>query len=347
MAIAQKAFRSIQISSPEVTNGTAAAATEVIIGTITAPYTDKEFHTPENDRGSLSKNVETPFQVSDKVEDIELEGNVYDRLMVFLVNMAIAGNITPTQPDNVNEPLHYLWTVEPSLSGTGNTPDETNGIETMTLEYGDNVQSYETEFTYVISLEITGEPNEPCTYSATLGGRQVTESTKTPALSDPVTVYFPFNLAKIYIDTSYAALGTTQKTDLLKGFTWTLETMFTGRYTADGNFYFTALNEEKKAVQLELTYLRSNGQSETEKDLFESQGTSFIRIELNGETEMDSGQANPPYIRLDGAYKYTEWAAPDDEDGVSVITVTAESFLDSTSSKAFGVLIGTKMAAFT
>ena len=346
MAVARKAFKDIQISSPEVTNGTAVAATEVVVATISAPYTDKIFHTPEEDRGSLAKNFETPIQVSDEIE-IELEGNMYDRLAVFLFNMAIRGNVTPTQPDNINEPLHYLWTLEPSLTGTGNTPDETNGIETFTIEYGDNVQHYETEFTFATKIEITGEPGELCTFSATIMGRQSTESTQTPALSAPTVVYFPFNLAKIYIDTSYANLGTTQKTDMLKGFTWTLETMFTGRYTADGNFYFTALNEEKKAAQLELTYIRSTADSETAKDIWESQATTFIRIEMNGETEMDAGQANPPYIRLDGAYKYTEWPVTDDEDGTSIVSVTAETFYDTTSSKQFGVLIGTTMAAFT
>lgn len=346
MAIAKRAFKDVQISSPEVTNGTAVAATEILLTNITAPYTDKVFHTPEEDRGSLSKNVETPFQVSDEIE-IEMEGPIYDRLVVFIMNNAIAGNITPTQPDNINEPLHYLWTIEPSLVTNGNTPDETNGIETFTLEYGDNVQHYETEFLFTVSIEITGAPNEPCTFSWSCMGRQSTESAQTPALSNPVVSYFPFNLAKIYIDANYAGLGGTQKTDLLKGFTWTLETMFTGRYTADGDFFFTALNEDKKAVQLELIYVRSSAASEAEKDKFEAQTTSFIRIELNGENEMDSGEDNPPYIRLDGAYKYTEWPVTDDEDGVSVVGVTAESFLDATSSKAFGVLIGTVMASFT
>ena len=346
MATGKKAFKYTQISSPEATVGTAAAATEVLLVTTTAPYTDKVYHLPEQDRGVLAKNVETPFQVSDEIE-IEIEGNIYDRLMVFLTCNSVAGNITPTQPDNVNEPLHYLWTVEPSLATTGDTPDETNGIDTFTLEYGDNIKDYEAEYIFTTTFEITGAPNEPCEFSWTGMGRQSTETTKTPALSAPAAVYFPFNLVKIYIDTAYANLGNTQKTDMLKGFTWTFETMFTARYTADGNFYFTALNEDVKAVSLELTIIRDSVNSEALKDIWESQATTFIRVELNGETEMDSGQSNPPYIRLDGAYKITEWPETDDEDGISVISVTLESFYDATSSKMMSVLIGTVMAAYT
>ena len=165
----------------------------------------------------------------------------------------------------INEPLHYLWTLEPSLATNGNTPDETNGIDTFTLEYGDNVQAYETEFLFTTKVEISGEPNEPVAFTWTCMGRQSSEVTKTAALSAPTTVYFPFNLAKFYIDTSYAAIGGTQKTDMLKAFTWSFETMFTGRYTASGNFYFEALNEEKKTVALELTILRDSVNSEALK----------------------------------------------------------------------------------
>jgi hypothetical protein len=345
MPLGKKAFRGIQISNPEDTPGTAEAAVEILYGTVTQTYTDKVFHMPEQDRSTLAKNVETPFQVSDEIE-LEMEGEIYDRLAVYMFNNAVRGNVTPTQPDAINEPLHYLWTLEPSLTGTCNTPDETDGIDTFTLEFGDNVQFYETEYLFTTQIEITGEPNEPCTFTWTMNGRQVTESTKTAALTELAAAYFPFNLAKFYIDTSYANMGTTQVTGMLRAFTWTLETMFTARFAADGNFHFTGLNEDKKTVQLELTYYRDDTNSEAEKDKFEAQTTSFLRIELNGETEMDVGESNPPYIRFDTAAKYTEWPTTEDEDGMAVVTVNAEGFLDSTSSKMFSVLIGTTMDAY-
>lgn len=342
MAYGHKAFSKIQLGV-ETTPGTAVAATEVALGQLEWASHDKVWHKPEQDRGVLAMNYETPFEVSNAVE-MELTGELYDRLAVLAMVNAIRGNITPTQPDNINEPNHYLWTIEPTLTAP-NTPDQTNGIDTYTLEFGDNVQAYEAEHVYTMSVEITGSPDEPCEITWSIGARQVTETTFTGALSAPSTAYFPFNLAKFYIDTSYAGLGGTQKTGMLKGFTWTFETMFTPRHTADGQLYFEALNEDKKTVELELQYLRDGTNSEAEKDKFEAQTTSYIRIALFSHDEMDSGQSNPPYIYLDGAYKYTEWESPEDENGSYVVTVNAEAFYDTTASKMMSVLIGTTMSA--
>jgi len=342
MAYGHKAFNRIQLGV-ESTHGTAVAATEILLGQLEWATHDKVWHKPEQDRGVLAKNYETPFEVSNNVE-MEFTGELYDRLAVLAFVNAIRGNITATQPDNINEPNHYLWTIEPTLTAP-NTPLETNGIETFTFEAGDNVQAYEYEYGYTLSIEISGAPDEPCEITWSIGARQATETTFTGALTAPATAYFPFNLAKFYIDTSYANLNTTQKTGMLKGFTWTFETMFTPLHTADGNLYFTQLNEDKKTVELELQYLRDGTNSEAEKDKFEAQTTSYISIELNSHTEMDSGQSNPEYIRLQGAYKYTEWETPEDEDGTHVVTVNAEAFYDTTASKMMSVLIGTTMDA--
>ncbi len=344
MAVGLKAFRTIQISNVENTPGSAEAATEVLFGEISQTYTDKVYFKPEQDRGVLTPNYEAPFQVSDAIE-LVMEGPLYDRWCAFMFASAVRGNITPTQPDNVNEPLHYLWTIEPGLT-TNNTPDITDGIDTFTIEFGDNVQSYETEFLYTTQIEISGVVNEPVQATWTTQGRQVTESAKTGALTAPAAAYFPFNLSKFSIDTSYANLGNTQKTGMLRAFTWTLETAFTPLFAGDGNLYFVALNEDRKMVQLELTYYRDGTNSEAAKDIWESQATTYIRIELNGDTEMDAAQGNPEYLRLDGAYKYTEWPTIEDEEGTAVVTVNLESFYDTTASKMFSVLLGLKMSGY-
>lgn len=344
MAYGLKAFRKIQISNIEGTPGTAEVATEVLFGVLSVPYTDLVLHMPDQDRGVLAANYETPFEVSKAIE-LEMEGELYDRLMVFLGHMAIRGNVTATQPDMANEPNHWLWVFEHSMTAP-NTPDQTNGIDTFTIEFGDNVQGYETEHLFIQSLEITGAPNEPVTFSATFTGRRITEVTFTGALTAPTAAYFAFNNAKFYIDTTYALLGTNQITGMLRGFTWTFEPMFTPLFAADGQLYFGGVNEDKKAVELELTYYRDDTNSEAEKDKWEAQSMTYLRIELLSHDEMDSGQSNPAYILLDGAYRYTEWDAPDDEDGTAVVTVTAQSFYDVTKGNQMTVSVGTPMSAF-
>lgn len=344
MAYGHKAFRKIQVSNPEDTVGTAEAAVEILYGTISQRYADEVWHQPDHDRGVLAKHVEGQFKVGKEVE-LDFEGELNSRHIVWMISNAVRGNITPTQPDVGNEPLHYLWTVEPGLTAA-NTPDITNGIDTFTIEYGDNVQAYEAEYLFTKQLVISGTPNEPCEVQWQTGGRQVAEASFTGALAATSPQYFPFNLAKFYVDTSYAGIGGTQKTGMLRAFTWTFDTMFTPRYAADGNFYFSALNEDKKAVSLEITLYRDSTETEALKDLYEAGSPTYLRVELLGETEMDASQANPPYVRLDGAFQINEWPDVDEEDGSAVITLNLESIYDATASKQFGVLIGTTLAAY-
>lgn len=345
MAYGQKAFRKIQISNVEGTPGTAEAATEILFGMITQLFTDKVFHTPDQDRGVLAAHYEVPFQVGEAIE-LEMEGELYDRLAVFMFSNAIRGNVTATQPDNIDEPNHYRWVFEPAMT-TPNTPDETNGIDTFTLEVGDNNGAYEVEYLFTVSFEISGSPNEPVMFTWTVQGRQVTSTTFTAALTAPAAAYFPFNKTKFYIDTSYAGIGGTQKSGVLRAFTYTLETMFSGRYAADGNYYFSSINEDKKAAEVELTYYRDGVTEAAEFAKYLAQTMTYLRIELNSEVEMDSGENNPPQIKLDGAFRYTEYPAYDDEDGTSVVSVTARSFYDPTSSKMITVTVDTTMDAFS
>lgn len=346
MAVSTKALQFAQISNAENTPGTAEAATAVLLfENLTQILHDKVYHVPMTDRGLLATFVETPFQVSQMCE-FECEGDLYDQLMVYMAINSIRGNITPTQPDSMNEPNHYLWTVEPGLT-TQNTPDITNGIDTFTLEYGGNVQDYETEYIFTTSLEISGEVNEPVKFKWNFQGRQVTEAARTGALSAPTThQFFATNKAKWYVESDlYSAIGTTQKTGVLKGFTWTFDTMFTARYTADGNYYYAALNEDRKHVELELTLWRDSSIVEAELDAFQAQSVRYMRIALFGATEMDAAQSNPPYIYLDGAFHYDEFPELDEEDGTSVITVKAHSVYDATAAKQFGVSVGTRLSA--
>ena len=344
MANALTAFRRIQLSNVEGTPGVAEAATEVLGGAVmTAAYSDLVIHQPIQDRTSLSRNLADDFVVGNEAA-LSIEGNLNTRVAAFLFCNAVCGNITPTQPDATTEPLSYLWTFAPGII-TANTPDIAEGIDTFTIEFGDNIQDYEVEYCFATSISITGSPNEPVRYTWEMIGRQVTETTLTGGLVIVATQHFLSNLTKFYVDATYAGIGGTQKAGLLLEWTWTLETMFTPRYGADGALYFSGVNEDRKNVELELTYLRSTA-SELEKDKYDARTTTYLRIELLGATAMDSGQANPPHIYLDGAFRYTEWPETDDADGMQTVTVTAQSVYDSVGAKEYGVILFTNLAAF-
>lgn len=345
MATALTALKKqIQIGN-ESTPGTAVAATEVLLATMEAQLTSDVFHYPEDDRNLNAIHKGNEFQVSENAE-LVLTGSVNHRHAPFLFGSSICGNITPTQPDATTEPKAYLWTYQRDMDG-GNTPDITAGIDTYTLEYGDNVDDYEAEYCFIKTLVLSGTAEGPVTFETTFQSAKITDGiTPTTALSVNTSLqYFPANMVSFYIDTDYASIGGTAKTDTLKSWTWTLETMFTPRFTASGALTYKGVNQAANSVSLELEYLRSTT-SETEKALWEAGSTTYLRIKLEGGTELDASQSNPPYIYLDGAYHYMSWPAPSDADGVRTETVTAESVYDATGTRDYEVAVFTDLAAW-
>ncbi|MEO0595066.1 MAG: hypothetical protein AAF126_03050 [Chloroflexota bacterium] len=340
-----RALRKFQIGR-ESTPGTAVPATEAL------PYSDRTFRpadetwfTPVQDRGILALRVEAPFVVS-KVTEFDLNGELSDRHAVWFFAMCVRGNVTPTQPDAANEPNLYQWDFAPSITSP-NTPDAINGIDTCTGEFGDNVQGYESEYLFLRELVITGVVDEPVTFSATFMGRQNTEVTITGSLTEQTYAYFAANKAQLFIESdSFANIGTTAKNGLMRAFTWKFEPMFTPIYSADGAFVFNRLTESPKTVNLEMTYYRDDTLEQAEYDAYEAQSMRYIRIAINGDGEIDSGQDNPPYIWLDGSFRYTEYPEYDDEDGASVVTVVLEAFNDSTQANFMRVSVGTAMSAY-
>jgi hypothetical protein len=176
-------------------------------------------------------------------------------------------------------------------------------------------------------------------------GRQRTDTTFSSPSSNSVQ-RIAFNQCKFYIDTSWANLGNTQKTGMLCGFTWTYETMFTPFYTADGNLYFSSVAEDVKAPVLELTY-KWGSDADTARGLFEAGTTTFLRLDLLSATELDSGQSNPPYVQIDGAYRYRQWPPWDESQGLTTCSVTADAVYDSTGSKMFSMKILSALSSIT
>lgn len=327
-----KAFRRIQLGL-EGTPGSAAAADYVALGTMTAE-SGEVLHQPDDERNTLARNMADDLFVG-KEAKLVWTGDVTMRDITYALAMAIRGNVTPAASGS-----EITWTFTPGLT-TANTPDIADGIDTLTFEYGDNTQAYETEYCFATRLQISGAPNQVLQFTCDITGRQWTETSFTGALSLVATQRFPFNLARFYINATGASIGVTQATATLLGFTWTLETMFTPYYTADGALYFTGVREAKKRPVLQLTYAR-NATSEAERDKYDARTTTFLRIKAEGPTNITS---NEPYLQLDGAYRYMAWPSYGEENGLTTVQVTAEAVYDATWAKMFEVAVMNTLAA--
>ena len=338
-----RAFRRIQVSNVEGTPGVAEAAVEVLYGTLT--FDDGlTIHYPEEDRNSLAKHHGNDIVVG-KEAHLTWQGDLNFRQIVWALAMAICGNITPTQPDAVGQPSGYLWTFTPAADAP-NTPDEADGIDTFTFEFGDDMRDYVAEFCFATRLEISGAPNETVKFVCEITGRQVsTGEGFTAELVAEDVQRAPFNLSKVYIDDAGGTIGLTQAEGLVKGVTWELETMFVASYGPDGALYFATVDEDRKAPVLTMT-LKRGAAALAEEDAYLTRATRLIRWEILGAQELDEEEANVPYLVLDQAVRYTEWPEWSDEDGRTTHEVTAEAVWDDDYGKLFEAALYTDLAAF-
>lgn len=336
-----RATRRFQAGQEE-TPGSAVAATEPLLGVLT--WDDqKELYEPDEDRNSLARYIGGDDEFINALMELTWTGAINHRHVLWALLMGIRGNVTPTQPDSTNEPLAYLWTLAPSMTAA-NTPDQTNGVDTFTFEFGDETQADEAEYCFATRIQLQGSVNGVWTQTITIAGRQKSDCSFTGSLSYSSVQRFPFNKTIFSIDTSGANLGNTPKTGLLTACTWTLDTMLRPFFAADGNLYFSSVAEDEKAVELQLTY-KKGADAETERGKYDARTVTFLRIKAQGQTELDSGQSNPPYLILDQAVQYNSWPMDGQTDGLSTIQVTAKSVYDSTWAKMFEAALLTNLSA--
>jgi len=341
--MALEAFRKAQISNVEDTVGTAEAATEVLLTHGLTWHEDLLIHYPRNDRGSLALH-EGDDEVVQKMVTLTIPSTLTARQAAIYAGMCIRGNVTATQPDAVNQPLSYLWSHEQGYT-TGNTPDITNGVNTHTVEYGDDTQAYETEGCFGVNWVISGRPGEPIESVLTLVGRQRVDTTFTAALTKPTVQLLPFGKTAFSIDTSWANLGNTAKTELLRAFTFTFDTGLRFVATANGELYPTKVAEARKAPTFSFTYFWGSD-ADAERTKYEARTTTFVRLKMLGSTELDSGESNPPYVELDAAIRYTDWPEWGEDEGLSTFEVPATAVYDATGAHMWTLNCYNLMSAF-
>lgn len=324
-----KAFRYIELSNVEDTKGGTEAGVELALGsTITLPLEYITWATFEDEeRGYLLPNMSDP--VAGQYEaNLTWEGPANDRQIQWPLAMSVC------EPSIVTN----AWAYQPDFDTPGNEPDSSGGIETFTINYGDNIQAYETSYCFGRRLSISGTPGDLVRFSCDITGRTVTTTTfDSPAAA--AVEYFPFGLVEFYMDVS--GLGNAGSTQVyyLKGFTWTLDTGFSPHYTASGQRYFYDVTEDKKAPELELVLARCAA-VDTLWDHYVAGTQHCIRIKC-----MSGGAVGTYFIQLDGEYQFVSWDTGE-EDGLSTHTVRCAPVWDSGSSNSWRVNTNTSMTAW-
>ena len=193
----------------ETTRGTAVAATKRFWGTASIPK-DRVPQHPKYTLGVRAESGHTEIRqiLADPVT-LAIDDGYYQALPM-MWGILLKGGITPTE-QTVSK-ADYLWDFTPDLTAPG-LPD------TVTLQTGDNDGAYIIEYLMgkKLSFDFSTGDDSDWKISEECFGRQVTPGAFTAAINTPLVMEpIVANTTQIWIDSTWATLGTTTKTNFLR-----------------------------------------------------------------------------------------------------------------------------------
>ncbi len=234
-------------------------------------------------------------------------------------------------------PIDAIWTYTPNLTAV-------NVQDSYSIEWGDDDQAWQSLFCLMESFELGWGLNAPVTMRSSLFSRFPSKVTFTSGLSNPQSLTgVASNDAKVFIDGTYANLGTTQKATLVVGGVIRLPaTGVTPIKTADGTQEFSTIIEARRHLEIELELLLGTD-AITEYDAFVAETLRAIRIEFTGPSIV-SGTTHK--LTIDAIGKYT--SSPElfgERDGANIFRLTFSSFEDTLGNEMSFVLQTARAAA--
>lgn len=321
MASGIKALRKIQ-AVIETAKGTPIAATFMWLGELTMKESPTIYRAAE-ERGEMAQ-----FHRSTKVANLAemtFDADATFEQILYPLEIGVAsatGVVTATTA--------RTWTFTPNMTTPGT-------FQSLTVEYGDDIQANEVEYVMARSIVISGAMNEPVKVKADLFGRQMTTTAFTPALTAPTVEIAIARKAKLYIDSdATASMGTTECPATLIAWDFNIDTGLTPTYYADGNTYFTSYTEKAKNAELRMT-LAYNSTAVTERTRFDGGTIRMARIQITGATAGTTAATKT--INLDMTGIYSTWDTLSERDGEDVVQVTLSGQRGANYTKLFEVSV--------
>ncbi len=335
----------------EVTRGTAVAATRRLLTKDLTYRVMEDLEAFEGQQhGTLSRTVTPPVPVRNGVE-IQYENNLdFEQLLLFLLS-GLKGAVTPSTPGSGEA---RLWTFTPVNADP--VPD------TYTFEFADrdlastpNEIGLEAPYCFTTELSITGAVDGVPQVSASMVGRKVSSVTVTPALALPSVSYAGNLRWAIYVDESWANLGTTKVAAQIYGFTWTLSNLlYPAHYLEDrSTLDFAQYEYRPKVVDLTMDFaiepsagLLVNANEPTDK----AAGTKrFVRIEITGGAFDSPDDGLNRLVTIDGSYVHQPDSLQDrgeDRDSAAIAHIHLMNAYDSTQGDDITVTVQNNLATF-
>ncbi len=212
----------------------------------------------------------------------------------------------------------------------------------FTGQAGDDTQAYQIKDLVATDIEISAKLGEDTQVSATLQGHTLTPTTFTAAVPYLAATPIPAYLWKI--DDTGSALGTTQKTGILKDWSAKIKTGMHHKNFMDGALAPSNWGQGRPEVTLDFTLEQTTG-ALAEFAKFQAGTRRLIRLEATGAV-IGAGPATQK-ATLDFVGTYLSFDKPSDADGNTIISGSLKCFYNGTDTAFFRAQIINALATLT
>jgi len=337
----ERAFSKLQWGK-ETTKGTAVVADTYLYSAPIAVNPDRTPHRPTDLSGTRARSVAGrsyfyEYLVRNSL-NFDADHPAYFQNLPMLFSCGLKGAITPSEVTPSQS--DYLWTFTPSLTAS-NTPDS------GTLEVGDDVQAYETEYVmferYAISGEVSQDGGPAQVQIATdFFGRQWTATSFTGSIALPTVTPMNAALATIKRDTTWAGVGVTAVNSILRGFNVEILTGVHPKFHGSGQRYFNVHGESYVDVMATFTF-EGNSDADAIWDLMNSQALSVLRLAITG-PQIGTGTNHSLIIDIGGTWENVVPMGGEDR-GNNLHTAILKGVYDATGAKLLQLTVTTNVAA--
>jgi len=259
----------------------------------------------------------------------------YFQCLPFLFGAGVKGGVTASE--QTQSQSDYLWAFAPSLSAANN-PDS------FTLESGDNVQEYTMEYCLCKRIRVSGRlgANEPVSIEADFFGKQVTPKAKTAALSLSAVEPMIANLSEFYLDTTWAGIGGTKKSNLLREFGIEILTGVHPKFHGEGK---TMTGDAESWFEVMGNFVfEGNSDADAIFDAYQAQTEQAIRLKIYG-SQIGSGDTHSLIIDMWGTWEEVI-ALGNQSEGNNLHTALFHAYYDRTGAALFDVNVTTDSNAY-
>lgn len=315
----------------EQNRGTAVSANRLIVCPPFAIKSDRKPQLISGNYGIRAQYVKTHIYEYLVRDTLKIPNLYYDILPALLL-CSVDGN--PNIAELTTGQGDYLWTFEPNLTGDG-------GQKSLTLEMGDDTQAFECEYTMFERLRFSASiPQDggdaPVSVEADYFARQLTPTTFTSSPTIPSLQILNAKKSKLYIDNSWANVGTTLKSGILRS--WDVEILsgLNPNFTGADELYFTSHGQSAFDITLRMTLVGTSIANNLMTSL-RNQTFGVYQLVVPG-NQIGSGEYYLLSFRIGG---YVEDFVPLNENdrGINLSSVLIHGVYDNTAAKLFNVSV--------